>query len=99
MLDRLTADSFAPHEGTEFVVDIVPGGPICLRLQSITRFTVQPHAPRPEPFSLEFVGPATPLLPQSIYTLEHPDMGRLDLFVVPLGLASGGGVVYEVAFN
>jgi hypothetical protein len=99
MLDRLTADSFAPYEGTEFIVDALPGDAIRLRLRSITRFAIQPHAPRPEPFSLEFLGPGTPVPPQSIYSLEHPDMGRLDLFVVPLGPERGGDMVYEIAFN
>ena len=99
MLDRLTADSFAPYEGTEFCVDATHGEPILLRLTAITRLPVQPHAPRPEPFSLELVGPVTPVLPQSIYALEHAELGRLDLFVVPLGPDREGSMVYEVAFN
>jgi hypothetical protein len=99
MLDRLTAHSFAPHEGTDFTVHLAPDVPIHLRLTTVTRFPLQPHAPRPEPFSLEFVGPAAPLLPQAIYPLEHPDMGDVDLFLVPLGPGPGGGVRYEAVFN
>jgi len=99
MLDGLTADTFGPHEGTEFTVEADSGGPILLRLTAVTRLAPQPHAPRQEPFSLEFVGPGTPLLPQAIYALEHPEMGRLELFLVPHGPEPGGGIVYEAAFN
>ena len=99
MLDRLTADSFAPYEGTEFAVDATIGDPIRLLLKSVTRFGVQPHAPRTGPFSLELVGPATPVLPQAIYGLDHAELGRLELFIVPVGPDPGGGVVYEAAFN
>jgi hypothetical protein len=100
MLDRLTADSFAPHEGTDFQVDGDDGG-LTLRLAEITRYSVQSHAPRTEPFSLLFVGPPAPVLPQRIHALDHPELGRLELFLVPLGPEPGtdGGMRYEAAFN
>ena len=101
MLDRLTADDFGAHQGTDFMVDAAPDGPIRLRLTAVTRFARQPHAPRPEPFSLEFSGPDTPVLPQAIYPLEHPGLGRLELFLVPLGpdRNGGAGMLYEAVFN
>jgi hypothetical protein len=70
-----------------------------LRLAAITRFGVQPHAPRTEPFSLELVGPAAPVLPQATYALDHPGLGRLELFIVPLGPDRDGGLRYEVVYN
>jgi hypothetical protein len=36
-------------------------------------------------FSLAFRGGPTPPLPQGIHGLEHQGLGRLDVFLVPLG--------------
>jgi hypothetical protein len=49
-------------------------------------------------FSLEFLGPPGPLLPQRIYCLEHPRLGRLEIFLVPLG-REDRGVRYEAVFG
>ena len=42
-------------------------------------------------------GPATPLLPQGTYDLEHAELGELSLFLVPLG-SVGDEMRYEAAF-
>ena len=34
---------------------------------------------------LLFRGPSLPILPQRIYPLEHAALGRLELFIVPIG--------------
>jgi hypothetical protein len=49
-------------------------------------------------FSLWFVSAAGPFLQQAIYPLEHPDMGRLEIFLVPLGPREGGNL-YESIFT
>ena len=54
---------------------------------------------RPEPFTLLFRGPAEPALPQAIRRLEHPTLGDLDVFLVPVGRDGSGGVLYEAIFN
>lgn len=52
------------------------------------------------PFSLIFTGPLQPILPQSIYPLEHPTLGRQEIFIVPIGAdASRSGMRYEAVFN
>lgn len=51
-----------------------------------------------EAFSIVFRGPAEPVLPQKIYTLEHAKLGRFDLFLVPIGPDSSG-MRYEAVFN
>ena len=68
------------------------------------------HAPRLElelveiagaggrPFSVLFRGPAEPLLTQRIYRLEHPALGPLDLFLVPVG-REPDGLRYEAVFT
>src|SRR5262249_52868276 len=49
-------------------------------------------------FSLLFLAPRGPFLPQAIYPLTHPAMGTLDLFIVPLGPRDGGNA-YEAVFT
>jgi hypothetical protein len=38
-----------------------------------------------------------PFLPQGLYHLDHPVMGELELFLVPIG-ADRDGVTYEAVF-
>jgi hypothetical protein len=54
---------------------------------------------RPDPFSLEFLGPRLPALDQGSYWLHHPNL-PLDepLFFVPLS-ESADGRIYEVVFG
>jgi hypothetical protein len=54
--------------------------------------------PRRDPFSLMFLGPTAPVLPQRIYALENEAFGRLEIFLVPIG-ADADGVKYEAIFN
>jgi hypothetical protein len=72
---------------------------LVLLLLAVTPLESQPGAPRAEPFSLEFVGPANPRLDQGTYSMTHQDLGAIDIFIVPIGVANGGGVRYEAVFN
>jgi hypothetical protein len=38
------------------------------------------------------------VLPQQIYSLDHASMGRLSIFLVPIG-ADAGGTQYEAIFS
>jgi hypothetical protein len=49
-------------------------------------------------FSLVFRGGPTPPLPQGIHGLEHDALGRLDLFLVPIG-PDAEGQRYEAVFT
>src|SRR4051812_29343833 len=49
-------------------------------------------------FSLLFVAAAGPFLPQATYTLTHPKLGTIELFLVPIG-PSHGGNGYEAVFT
>jgi hypothetical protein len=54
--------------------------------------------PGREPFAALFRGPLEPALPQGIHALEHPDLGRLEIFLVPVG-RDPQGTRYEAVFN
>lgn len=49
-------------------------------------------------FSLVFRGPGAPWLPQATHRLVHPELGELDLFLVPLG-PDAEGMRYEAVFG
>jgi hypothetical protein len=51
-----------------------------------------------ETFSLIFEGPADHPLPQQIHRCEQEQLGRFDLFIVPIGLEAGR-LRYEAVFN
>ena len=54
--------------------------------------------PGREPFSLTFLGPRQPLLPQRMYRLDFGQLGRLEIFIVPVGRDSSG-TKYEAVFT
>ncbi|HET9229065.1 MAG TPA: hypothetical protein VFR31_20475 [Thermoanaerobaculia bacterium] len=103
MLDTLTPGSFAEHVGSRFHLQLDGQEPLELELFEISRYEENPeHAARKEPFSLMFIGPVRPVLPQAIYPLEHPVVGKLEIFLVPIGPDPRGkqsGMRYEAAFN
>ena len=47
-------------------------------------------------FSLLFVAPAGPWLPQAIYPVTHPALGTMEIFLVPVGPVSGGNGYHAV---
>lgn len=51
-----------------------------------------------EPFTLRFRSDAATALPQGIYPLAHPDLGTLEIFIVPIAVEDGAAV-YEAVFN
>ena len=56
------------------------------------------HRLRAMPFSLVLRGPRAPLLPQATYRLEHPRLGPIELFLVPIG-QDAEATRYEATFN
>lgn len=80
---------------TEFTV--AAQTPIVLVLKAVAKLGHGRPGAR-DPFALTFVGPATPKLQQSTYTLKHPTFGDNDLFIVPVGPGEGG-MRYEAIFS
>ncbi|MCU1390031.1 MAG: hypothetical protein JWL72_3369 [Ilumatobacteraceae bacterium] len=90
---------FEPVVGTEFIVDLGGAGRVALTLASCERLSAGGLGPRREPFSLVFHGPAVPVLTQATYAMDHPELGRLDIFIVPIQPNPGGAPRYEAVFN
>jgi len=97
----LTFDLFEGRVGEEFVVSADDGPTIRTELAEATQSSA-PGGPGPDgqqrlQFSLVFVGPPEPQLPQATYVVEHAELGRLDVFLVPIG-RTPEGLRYEAVF-
>jgi hypothetical protein len=104
MLGQLTHDDFAPLRHQRFQIQV--GDDVTLDVELIRveplggedpqRYRRDPT--RRRPFSLLFRGPRTPVLSQRIYPVEHPQLGTLDIFLVPVGPIEDG-MGYEAIFT
>ena len=94
-----TASYFERHLGLRFrlhaddVVDVE-----LLEVDEVGVGSGAPPQTARAPFSIVFLGPRDPILPQRIYRLEHDELGTLDLFLVPIG-RDDAGVRYEAVFT
>ena len=95
-LDALTKDSFEPSRGERFQLSTPDGPAFDLTLAAIAGNGMRGKAR--EQFSLHFLGPRDPVLPQMIYRLENPRMGVLEIFLVPIA-RTDAGVTYEAIFT
>lgn len=103
MLENLSMADFAPHHRSPFRLALDPDPNIVLvlneiqALKDLRRGADGTAVPGVQAFSLLFHGPLTPILPQAIYPLENAAMGRLEIFIVPLG-PDKEGMRYQAIF-
>ncbi|HEX8650772.1 MAG TPA: hypothetical protein VF708_08015 [Pyrinomonadaceae bacterium] len=95
MIEKFTLDTFTPHLNSTF--RIKQGDTVALELQLVGTTDVG-TTPRQIQFSIVFRGPQNPYLVQSIYRLEHDQLGAFDLFLVPIK-RDQEGMHYEAIFN
>lgn len=94
-----TAEEFRQHLGTRFGVRLDTPRPVELELTEVKDYNVQANdESKMERFSLFFHGPGDIMLNQGTFTLDHPSMGELLLFMVPIA-REPQGFRYEVVFN
>lgn len=96
MFDKLSKDSFSVHVDSVFKI-CDQQSPTFIEA-TLVEVTDGVSSSEVEQFSILFHGPAEPMLPQQTYTIEHPQMGNFDLFLVPIG-ADQEKVQYEAVFN
>jgi hypothetical protein len=103
MLDRLTVSDFSEHVNATFRIQVEPGDSLELELIEARPIGPPPSDPeggRRQSFSLIFRGPPARLLEQRIYPVEHPRLGTLGIFLVPLGSEGDpNGLHYQAIFN
>jgi Domain of unknown function (DUF6916) len=96
-----TLHTFNTAVGDTFTVGVSPDLLLTMRLTSATALRgaragiAESHEPS---FSLEFLGPIDPVLPQAIYHFSHDVLGAHDIFIVPIG-RDAEGTRYEAVFN
>ena len=94
-LAAVTLATFEPCVGDTFAIDL-PTGAIDLELAEASSAGEWPGGR--QPFRLHFRGPRDPLLPQSIYRLEHAGLGALEIFIVPVA-RDAESTTYEAIFT
>ena len=97
MTELPTRTAFEECRGAKFRVDVGSGGATEFELVEVRALRPSTDA-NGRPFSLLFRGPASPVLPQKMYPMEHDRLGVLSIFVVPVG-QDATGVRYEAIFN
>jgi len=95
-LGGLTADDFEPHRGDVFLATLDDADPVEVTLATVTRS--ERRSGERDPFSLVFNAPPDYPVQQAIHHLEHPVIGALEIFLVPIG-ADRDKVVYQAVFN
>ena len=98
VLESFTCATFQPHVGETFLLQVQGSPPADMVLVAATELPASSAGQRRVPFSIEFRGPASSVLPQATYRLEHHGMGALDIFLVPIA-ADAEGVRYEAVFT
>lgn len=102
MTFELSLDTFTKHSGECFLVSCDGLGPVELELVEVEDLRDPkrklPEHVRQDPFQLTLRGPLDPLLPQGLYTVEHNELGSVQLFIVPTGPVDGSNW-YDVVIN
>lgn len=95
--NELRLETFTSIVGEPFTVGEEVAATIELLLVEAKARGAGPQLSRPA-FSLLFQGPPDPLLPQATYRFEHPSLGTMAIFIVPLG-RDEHSAVYEAVFS
>lgn len=97
MTPSLTENEFSKHLNTKFKVAIEQ--PVELELEQVKSYVPKgDEQTGMERFSAFFIGPSESYLQQASYPIEHEQMGRFELFLVPVS-RDAKGFRYEAVFN
>jgi hypothetical protein len=89
------AEHFEPLQGDLFTAN---DRDLSLQLVGVTQLTSAETKPERQPFSLTFKGRCRDVPAQGLYQLEHPTIGELGIFLVPVGM-EGEEYLFEAVFN
>jgi hypothetical protein len=96
MLDRLRKEDFDALIGKKLKVS---AGASSAELEVVEASTLKSPSPRETPpFRVIFRSRENWRTPQGMFRVEHPALGPLEMFAVPIG-PDGQGLCYEILFN
>lgn len=103
-LAALTYETAKALEGTPFRIELPDGTVVPMTLDEVLPYESRQRrpargvSPRRAPFSIYFLGPVQPVLPQATYTLRGDEKTFDKLFIVPIG-QDGEATEYEAVFT
>jgi len=95
MSEELKKSSFDPYVNEKFEVLTEYEGIVEVELVEVSEHNRE----NMESFSLLFKGPKEKFFDQKLYKVNHPKMGELDLFLVPVVHEKQDAFYYESAFS
>ena len=95
-MELLTLEHFSGHVNETFPAAI-NDGEVSFVLVEARGLPAGPHHSRP-PFSLLFRNTASFLFPQQTYQMQHPRLGEIGIFLVPVA-REREGFLYQAIFN
>lgn len=98
MLETMTLDTFVPVQGTDFELEENDGA-VLVTLVEVKALRAEGETLPPgrrEPFSLLFKCEGELPLEQRIYRLRHPQVGTVELFLVPMQPDESGSYLEAV---
>jgi hypothetical protein len=97
----MSFEQFSGRVGQTFRIGAADGPTIAAELVEATEGAeaggTGPDGRPRQQFALVFRGPPEPVLPQATYAVDHDELGRLEIFLVPIG-PDGAGMRYEAVF-
>jgi hypothetical protein len=97
MLD-LEFEHFNDHVNKDFIAATAQGDTAFTLVEATALSKEVPAGLTRLPFVLMFHNRSELLFPQDIYTLQHPELGAVDIFLVPIERGTPG-FVYQAVFN
>jgi len=102
-LNDLSFATLSSQLNTKFQVTIAPGKTLDLEMvdsnQSKAAAKSACKLPDYEQFSLVFRGPRDQMLEQGVHKFQHSNIGRFELFIVPVVSRDTKNAYYEAIFN
>ena len=95
---EVTVETFAGREGERFSIRFADTT-LDLTLVEVERMPEEwGRTEHREAFSVTFEGTLDPALGQQVWPLDHDELGRLDVFLAPLG-PEGESMRYQAVFT
>jgi hypothetical protein len=104
-LDQISFETLAAQVGTVFTISQKSAATAALKLVEAkltpSVYPVAQHAEdaKNEKFFLMFCGPKHPALTQDTHIFEHADLGRFQMFIVPVRTKDSRRTYYQAIFN